>query len=73
MPLHTSNSVTDERGIVYVAEGLTEGKTEFGETEDLQIIKLPLEEAVQRVMDGEITDAISIAGLLKLTMKTSKK
>ncbi len=67
MQLHTSNSVTDERGIVYVAKDLTEGETEFEETEDLKIIKLPLEEAVQRVMDGEITDAVSVAGLLKLS------
>ncbi len=66
MHLHTSNSVTDERSIVYVARGLHEGKTEFGETEDLQLIKLPLEEAVARVMSGEITDAISVASLLAL-------
>lgn len=66
MHLHTSNSVTDERGLVYIAKGLTEGETEFEETEDLKVIKLPLEEAVQRVMDGEITDAVSVAGLLKL-------
>lgn len=68
MHLHTSNSVTDERGIIYVAKGLTEGETEFGETEDLKIIQLPLEEAVQRVMDGEITDSVSVAGLLKLAI-----
>ena len=68
MHLHTSNSVTDERGIVYVAKDLTEGETEFEETEDLKIIKLPLEEAVQRVMDGEITDSVSVAGLLKLAI-----
>ncbi len=65
MRLHPSNSVTDELGIVYVARGLSEGDTEFGETEDLQIVKLPFEEAVARVMSGEITDAISVAGLLK--------
>ena len=68
MHLHTSNSVTDERGIVYVAKDLTEGETEFEETEDLKVIKLPLEEAVQRVMDGEITDSVSVAGLLKLAI-----
>lgn len=68
MHLHTSNSVTDERGIVYVAKNLSEGDTEFEETEDLKIIKLPLEEAVQRVMDGEITDSVSVAGLLKLAI-----
>ena len=67
MRLHTSNSVTDERGLVYIARGLTEGKTEFEETEDLKIEKLPLEEAFERVMSGEITDAVSVAGLLKLS------
>lgn len=66
MHLHTSNSVTDERGIVYVARGLTQGETEFEETEDLLIQKLPLEEAIERVLSGEITDAISVAGLLRL-------
>jgi 8-oxo-dGTP pyrophosphatase MutT (NUDIX family) len=63
--IHTSNSVTDEEGFVFLAEGLTEGETEFEETEELQVLKLPLKEAVQKVLNGEITDGISIAGLLK--------
>ena len=66
MRIHTSNSVTDEEGFIFLAEELTEGETEFEETEQLQIIKLPLKEAIQKVMNGEITDAISIAGLLKV-------
>jgi len=65
--LHTSNSVTDERCIVYVARDLTEDETAFDETEDLQLLKLPLEEAVEHVIKGEITDAISAASLLKLS------
>ena len=68
MQLHTSNSVTNERGLIYVARDLTEGETEFEETEDLKIEKLPLEEAFDRVMSGEITDAISVAGLLKIKL-----
>ncbi|HSI77360.1 MAG TPA: NUDIX hydrolase [Lunatimonas sp.] len=64
--IHTSNSVTDEEGFVFLAEELTEGETEFDETEDLQIQKLPFLEAVDKVMNGEITDAISIAGILKV-------
>jgi 8-oxo-dGTP pyrophosphatase MutT (NUDIX family) len=68
MRLHTSNSVTDEEGFVYLAEDLTFGETEFEETEELQIIKIPLKEAVRKVMEGEITDAISVAGLLKVAM-----
>lgn len=67
MRLHTSNSITDELGIVYVAEGLTEGETAFEETEDLQIRKLPLADAVQLVHHGEITDAISVAAILRIS------
>lgn len=70
MHLHTSNSVTDERGIVYVATGLSQGDTEFEETEDLQLIKLPLQQAVERVIAGEITDAVSVAALLRLGIQT---
>ena len=66
MRLHTSNSITDEVGIVFIAEGLTQGETEFEETEDLEIRKLPLADAVQLVNDGEITDAISVAAILRI-------
>jgi 8-oxo-dGTP pyrophosphatase MutT (NUDIX family) len=66
MKIHTSNSVTDETGFVYLAQGLTFGETEFDETEDLQIRKLPFADAVKMVMDGEITDSLSVAGILKL-------
>lgn len=65
MRIHTSNSITDEEGFIYIAQDLEEGETEFDETEDLEIMKLPLSEAVDMVMDGRITDAISIAGILK--------
>ena len=66
MRLHTSNSITDEVGIVFIAEGLAQGETEFEETEDLEIRKLPLDDAVQLVNDGEITDAISVAAILRI-------
>ncbi len=64
--IHTSNSVTDEEGFVFLAEDLTEGETEFEETEDLQIRKLALSEALSMVMNGEITDSLSVAGILKV-------
>jgi 8-oxo-dGTP pyrophosphatase MutT (NUDIX family) len=63
--LHTSNSVTDEEGFVFLAEDLVAGETEFEETEDLKIKKVPFTEAVQMVMDNQITDCISVAGILK--------
>lgn len=64
MKIHTSNSVTDEWGLIYLAEDLSEGETEFEDTEVLQIKKLPFQEALDMVMKGEITDSISVAGLL---------
>jgi len=66
MRLHTSNSITDEVGIVFIAEGLTQGQTEFEETEDLEVRKLPFAAALQLVNDGEITDAISICAILRV-------
>jgi 8-oxo-dGTP pyrophosphatase MutT (NUDIX family) len=63
--LHTSNSVTDEEGFVFLAEELEAGDVEPEETEELRLWKLPLTEAVAMVMDNRITDAISVAGLLK--------
>jgi hypothetical protein len=66
LTMHLSNSVSDEVAIVYIATDLTEGSTQFEETEDLVIKKLPLRDAVEMVMNGEITDAISVAAIFKL-------
>jgi hypothetical protein len=65
MLIHPSNSVKDEEGIIYIAEDLTEGDTEIEETEVLEVRKLPFAEVLEMVMNGEITDGISVAGILK--------
>ncbi len=70
MRLHTSNSVTDEIGYVYLARDLTEGTPEFEDTEDLAIQVVPLTEALDWVHRGEITDAISVAAVLRLAADT---
>lgn len=62
--IHTSNSATDEEGFVFLAKGLTKGETEFEETEEIIVKKLPFEEVISMVMKGEITDSLSIAGIL---------
>lgn len=69
--LHTSNCVTDEEGFVYVAKVLSFGETSFDSTEDLMIKKVPFPEVVQMINEGKITDAISIAGILKLNAQLS--
>ncbi len=63
--VHTSNSVCNEVGFVFMAEDLTMGEAEPEETEDLALKKLPLEEAYNLVMQNKITDSLSIAGILK--------
>jgi len=64
MKIHTSNCITDEVGFVFLAEELSFGETAFDETEDLAIKKIPFRDAYQMVLDNEITDSISISGIL---------
>ncbi len=69
MRFHTSNSVTDEVGYIFLATGLRQGDANLEETEaDLAVKKLPLKEALQMVMEQKITDSMSVAGILKLAM-----
>jgi 8-oxo-dGTP pyrophosphatase MutT (NUDIX family) len=68
-----SNSITDEVGVVFVAEGLKRGKPEFEDTEQIEIRELPFDDLVQMALDGQITDVLSVAGILKLaTMKSAQ-
>jgi 8-oxo-dGTP pyrophosphatase MutT (NUDIX family) len=64
--IHTSNSVCDEEGFIFLAQELTEGDNELEPTEhDMVIKRIHMKEAVQMIMKNEITDSLSIAGLLK--------
>ena len=49
---------------LYVAEGLTPGKQHPDEDEFINVVKVPLDEAVQMVLDGRIYDAKSAASIL---------
>lgn len=66
--VHTSNSVTDEEGYVFTAEGLSAGEPDFESTELIEIRRLPAREAIRMALDGRITDGLSVAGLLKLAL-----
>ena len=65
LEMHLSNSVTDEKAIVYIARNLSQHNAEPEETEDLRVQKLPFETVFQKVMAGEITDSITVAAILK--------
>ena len=64
---HLSNSVSDEEGFLFLAQELSEGTSQPEDTEaDMKVWKLPFGKALKMVLDGEITDALSVMGLLKV-------
>lgn len=67
--IHMSNCVCDEIGYAFLAEDLSFGNPDFDESEKLEIWKLPFEDALDMVMKGEITDSLSVATILKYSVK----
>ncbi len=51
---------------LYLAEGLTPGKASPDEDEFLEPKRTPFAEMVRRVLDGELTDAKTVVGVLKV-------
>jgi 8-oxo-dGTP pyrophosphatase MutT (NUDIX family) len=66
--LYLSNSICDELSILYLARGLQQFEAEPEETEQLAIKKLPFEEVYQMVCSGLITDAMTVAAVLKVKL-----
>lgn len=68
MEMHLSNSVSDELAIIYIAEDLEQFEAEPEETEQLELKKIHFDDALKLVMNGEITDAMTVAALLKFQL-----
>lgn len=66
MKVHTSNSICNETGHIYIATDLTPGQSTPDDTEQLAIRQLPLTEAFELARNGSITDCITQAGLMRL-------
>ena len=66
--MHLSNSVSDELAIIYVAKGLTQKQSDPEDSELLQVKKIPFDKVYEMVLNGEITDSMSVAGILKLKL-----
>lgn len=67
--IHTSNSVSDEGGIIYIAEELSFSTAQPEETEELVIKKVSLKEVLAMILKGEITDSLSLAGIFRLRLE----
>lgn len=65
---YTSNSIMDEKGIIYVAKNLEYGQPSPGETEELTLRKLPFNELVEMACKGKIKDALALSGIFKVDM-----
>jgi 8-oxo-dGTP pyrophosphatase MutT (NUDIX family) len=61
-----TNSVTDETAWSYLATGLTLGQAEPEDTEELAVMRLPMDEAIAMVLDGRINDAFTIMTMLRI-------
>ena len=71
--LHPSNSVTNEQGYVYLATNLSAGVQQLEDTEkDIQVKKLAFDDALKMAQNGEITDALSVAGIFYIALNRQK-
>jgi len=70
--VHLSNSVTDERGFLFVATGLSQGEAAPEGTERIETLRIPLSEAVEMAVRGEINDGLSVLALLLLERQVFK-
>jgi len=63
--LHPSPAIMSEVIYIYMATGLKYGDKHLDTDEFLDVVRIPLEQAVQMVFSGEITDAKTQIALLK--------
>lgn len=62
--VHLSNCISSEIGFIYLAEDLEKTEASPDGTEVLALKTVPLHDAVQMAVNGEIVDAVSVIGLL---------
>ena len=65
LEMDLSNSLTDERAVLYLATGLEAGLAQPEDTEVLRRLTAPFGEVLARVCDGRIRDALTVAAVLR--------
>ena len=66
--MHLSNSASDEYCYLFLAQDLTYGKSEPEPDELLQLVKIPFDEVYEMVLDGRMTDSLSVTAVLKVKL-----
>ena len=65
LAMDLSNSVTDEEAVGFLATGLSQGEAAPEGTEELRTRRIPFRAALDEAMSGAITDALTVAMLLR--------
>ena len=66
--IHTSIGYADETIELFLARKLTKKEASLDAGEFLEVLKIPFDEALAMVRDGQITDSKSVIGLLWCSM-----
>jgi ADP-ribose pyrophosphatase len=70
--IFTAPGFADEVIHVYKATGLTQGRQQLDRDEVLDVIEMPLLEAIAKIEDGTIRDAKTIVGLQTVYIKQAR-
>lgn len=68
LEMHLSNSVSDEKSIIYLCRALSQHQAMPEETEQLVVKKVPFDEVYEMVKAGEITDSLTVAAVMKVRL-----
>ena len=68
---YTSPGFTNELIQIFVASELRESVVEADEEEQIELVRMPLQRAIDQVLQGEISDAKTVAGLLAYWRRAS--
>src|SRR5713101_8278333 len=69
---YTSPGFSTELIHIFVATDLHESPLEPDEDAEIELVRLPLEDAIHQVLEGEISDAKTVAGLLAYRSQKSE-
>jgi 8-oxo-dGTP pyrophosphatase MutT (NUDIX family) len=65
LEMDLSNSLTDERAVIFLATGLQAGQAQPEPVEVLKHRRAPFRDVLARVVDGRIRDSLTVAAVLR--------
>ena len=71
--IQLDNSIIKAPSTLFVARKLSFGKSDRDDSEEMEMVKISFREAIEKVLNGEITHAPSCVLLLKAWVKNQKQ